>query len=124
MQCDATASAIVTSLSSVVNYRGDLHFFCATTLTHSRSLSRASAPTIIVCPRVHFRPSVHSRNHTVQLEKLKARLKGEMEVTDGEEKCLVEYKKELEMLMQEKMAHVEELRQIHAVTVTAALCAD
>lgn len=49
-----------------------------------------------------------------QLEKLKMRLKSEVEVTDTEEKCLSEYRKELECLMQEKMAHVEELRQIHA----------
>ena len=35
-------------------------------------------------------------------------------MTESEEKCLSEYKKEMEALMQEKMAHVEELRQIHA----------
>ena len=37
-----------------------------------------------------------------------------MESTDQEEKCLMEYKQEMDLLMQEKMAHVEELRQIHA----------
>jgi hypothetical protein len=48
------------------------------------------------------------------LEKLKTRLKSEVESTETEEKCLLEYRREMELLMQEKMAHVEELRQIHA----------
>lgn len=54
------------------------------------------------------------RIRTTQLEKLKARLKAEVEVTEGEEHCLQDFKKELEYLLQEKNAHVEELRQIHA----------
>merc|ERR1711963_243787 len=33
---------------------------------------------------------------------------------EEEERCLNEYRRELELLQQEKMAHVEELRQIHA----------
>ena len=33
---------------------------------------------------------------------------------DSESKCLGEYRREMELLQQEKMAHVEELRQIHA----------
>ena len=37
-----------------------------------------------------------------------------MELTEQEDKCLMEYKQEMDLLMQEKMAHVEELRQIHA----------
>ena len=37
-----------------------------------------------------------------------------MDSTESEEKCLMEYRHEMELLMQEKMAHVEELRQIHA----------
>lgn len=51
---------------------------------------------------------------TLQLEKLKFRIVREVENSDAEEKCLSEYKRELELLMQEKMSHVEELRQIHA----------
>ena len=54
------------------------------------------------------------RTRTVQLEKLKQKIKQEVELTETEEKCLQDYRKELELLMQEKMAHVEELRQIHA----------
>lgn len=50
----------------------------------------------------------------MQLEKLKTRIVREVESTDQEEKCLAEYKQEMELLLQEKMAHVEELRQIHA----------
>lgn len=38
----------------------------------------------------------------------------EVENGDAEEKCLAEYRREMEMLLQEKMSHVEELRQIHA----------
>ena len=42
------------------------------------------------------------------------RLLHDLESYEGEEKCLSEYRKELELLQQEKMAHVEELRQIHS----------
>ncbi|XP_063708154.1 zinc finger C4H2 domain-containing protein isoform X1 [Culicoides brevitarsis] len=54
------------------------------------------------------------RAKTVQLEKIKLRIVREVENGDAEEKCLAEYRRELELLMQEKMSHVEELRQIHA----------
>ena len=50
----------------------------------------------------------------MQLEKVKSRLKQEFELTENEEHCLEEYKQEMELLLQEKMAHVEELRLIHA----------
>lgn len=50
----------------------------------------------------------------MQMEKLKARILQEVEVKDREEKCLLDYKQEMEALTQEKMAHVEELRQIHS----------
>uniref|UniRef100_A0A8C6XSU8 Uncharacterized protein n=1 Tax=Naja naja TaxID=35670 RepID=A0A8C6XSU8_NAJNA len=48
-------------------------------------------------------PLPASRNKTLQMEKIKARLKAEFE-----------YKQEMDLLLQEKMAHVEELRLIHA----------
>jgi len=54
------------------------------------------------------------RSKTIQLEKLKNKIKHEVDCKEGEEKCLSEYKNEMELLLQEKMAHVEELRQIHA----------
>lgn len=54
------------------------------------------------------------RSKTLQLEKIKLRIVREVENGDAEEKCLAEYRRELELLMQEKMSHVEELRQIHA----------
>ncbi|UYV77134.1 ZC4H2, partial [Cordylochernes scorpioides] len=54
------------------------------------------------------------RNRTIQIEKLKLRLRQEVDATEREEKCLQEYRHEMELLLQEKMAHVEELRQIHA----------
>lgn len=42
------------------------------------------------------------------------RLIREVENGDAEDKCLSEYRREMELLLQEKMSHVEELRQIHA----------
>ncbi|XP_060769166.1 zinc finger C4H2 domain-containing protein isoform X2 [Neoarius graeffei] len=54
------------------------------------------------------------RNKMVQMEKLKARLRSEFATLECEEKHLREYKQEMELLLQEKMAHVEELRLIHA----------
>ena len=42
------------------------------------------------------------------------RLLHDVDSFDAESKCLAEYRREMELLQQEKMAHVEELRQIHA----------
>lgn len=50
----------------------------------------------------------------VQLEKIKNKVKSECAIMDNEDHCLQEYKTEMELLLQEKMAHVEELRLIHA----------
>lgn len=55
-----------------------------------------------------------TRSKTIQLEKIKQRIFQEVEQPEQEDKCLMEYKQEMDLLMQEKMAHVEELRQIHA----------
>ncbi|EDW36701.1 GL22723 [Drosophila persimilis] len=54
------------------------------------------------------------RDKTLALEKLKVRIIKEVKLSDDEEKCLEEYRKEMEHLLEEKMSHVEELRQIHA----------
>ena len=54
------------------------------------------------------------RSLNAQYEKLKTRIREEVDQTETEETCLIQYKKELELLIQEKMAHVEELRLIHA----------
>uniref|UniRef100_A0A9J8CVT0 Zinc finger, C4H2 domain containing n=2 Tax=Cyprinidae TaxID=7953 RepID=A0A9J8CVT0_CYPCA len=53
-------------------------------------------------------------NKTIQMEKIKSRLRSEFEALESEEKHLREYKQEMDLLLQEKMAHVEELRLIHA----------
>lgn len=50
----------------------------------------------------------------VAVERLRGRLAQEVEVVQTEEASLAEYRAEMELLLQEKMAHVEELRQIHA----------
>ncbi|XP_054728076.1 zinc finger C4H2 domain-containing protein [Anastrepha obliqua] len=54
------------------------------------------------------------RDKTIALEKLKVKIIKEVKISDDEEKCLDEYRKEMEHLLEEKMSHVEELRQIHA----------
>jgi len=54
------------------------------------------------------------RGKTISLEKVRMRLQHDMDTFDTEDKCLAEYRRELELLQQEKMAHVEELRQIHS----------
>ena len=48
------------------------------------------------------------------MERLKQRLLQEVRAAENEEKNLGEFRQEMELLLQEKMAHVEELRQIHA----------
>ncbi|KAA0191227.1 hypothetical protein HAZT_HAZT001664 [Hyalella azteca] len=48
------------------------------------------------------------------VERLRCRLAAEVEAVQVEEASLADYKAEMEQLLQEKMAHVEELRQIHA----------
>ncbi|CAB3367375.1 Hypothetical predicted protein [Cloeon dipterum] len=54
------------------------------------------------------------RSKTLHLEKIKARILKQISTTNQEHQSLSEYRQEMELLMQEKMAHVEELRQIHA----------
>lgn len=54
------------------------------------------------------------RSKTLNLERLKSKLRQEFDTTENEDKLIAEYKKEMELLLQEKMAHVEELRLIHA----------
>lgn len=63
---------------------------------------------------VSFVCATGCRNKTVQMQKIKSRLKIEFEALESEEKHLKEYKQEMDLLLQEKMAHVEELRLIHA----------
>uniref|UniRef100_H2Z9G4 C4H2-type domain-containing protein n=1 Tax=Ciona savignyi TaxID=51511 RepID=H2Z9G4_CIOSA len=53
------------------------------------------------------------RQKTVQIEKLKLSLQDLIHSSEEEAKSLAEYKKEISYLLQEKMAHVEELRLIH-----------
>ena len=54
------------------------------------------------------------RQKTLSLERLKQRLLQEVKVAENEDKNIAEFRQEMELLLQEKMAHVEELRQIHA----------
>lgn len=54
------------------------------------------------------------RNKTITLERMKRSIVNEVRSGDQEGRCLAQYKREMELLQQEKMSHVEELRQIHA----------
>ncbi|XP_073955354.1 zinc finger C4H2 domain-containing protein isoform X3 [Choristoneura fumiferana] len=54
------------------------------------------------------------RNKTITLERMKRSILTEVRSGDAEGRCLQQYKREMELLQQEKMSHVEELRQIHA----------
>lgn len=45
---------------------------------------------------------------------MKRSIVNEVRSGDQEGRCLAQYKREMELLQQEKMSHVEELRQIHA----------
>lgn len=56
------------------------------------------------------------------MQKIKSRLKVEFEALESEEKHLKEYKQEMDLLLQEKMAHVEELRLIHADINVVSKC--
>lgn len=56
------------------------------------------------------------------MQKIKSRLKIEFEALESEEKHLKEYKQEMDLLLQEKMAHVEELRLIHADINVVSSC--
>lgn len=62
------------------------------------------------------------RVKTSQLEKLKSQLVQELDVAEKEGKLLKDYKAEMEALLHEKMAHVEELRLIHADINLVSYC--
>lgn len=49
-----------------------------------------------------------------EMNKLRGRMHEEVDLINIEEKCLQEYRREMDSLYQEKMTHVEELRQIHS----------
>ena len=64
---------------------------------------------------------ITSRNKTITLERMKRSILNEVRSGDQEGRCLAQYKREMELLQQEKMSHVEELRQIHA-DINAVWC--
>lgn len=80
----------------------------------AEGLSPYSIPIFLSFPARLFLAFGNCRNKTLQMEKIKSRLKAEFEALESEERHLKEYKQEMDLLLQEKMAHVEELRLIHA----------
>ena len=54
------------------------------------------------------------RQKTMHAMKLKTKIMDECRAREQEDKCLKEYKSEIDLLLQEKMAHVEVLRLVHA----------
>lgn len=49
-----------------------------------------------------------------EVDRLRYKLNEAMDLINVEERCLQEYRREMDSLYQEKMTHVEELRQIHS----------
>lgn len=68
--------------------------------------------TAVMLKKYYF--YIFFRSRTINLERIKTKLRQEFDTTENEDKLIAEYKKEMELLLQEKMAHVEELRLIHA----------
>lgn len=81
--------------------------FADASIFHSQNDSECN----FIISKLQCLKEVHEK--TLQLESLRKQLKSEVNDTHDEEKCLSEYKREMESLISEKMAHVEELRQIH-----------
>lgn len=52
------------------------------------------------------------KNKTLYLQRIKSRISNEVECIESESKSLIDFKSELELLVQEEKAHLEELRQI------------
>jgi hypothetical protein len=48
----------------------------------------------------------------MSLQKLKSKLAQEVELVENESKCVKNFQTELDLLIQEKLAHLEELKQI------------
>ena len=46
------------------------------------------------------------------MQRIKSRISNEVECIESESKSLIDFKSELELLVQEEKAHLEELRQI------------
>lgn len=49
-----------------------------------------------------------------EIDRVRCSINEELDLVNVEEKCLQEYRREMDSLYQEKMTHVEELRQIHS----------
>lgn len=49
-----------------------------------------------------------------EMDRVRISINEELDLVKVEEKCLQEYRREMDSLYQEKMTHVEELRQIHS----------
>ncbi len=52
------------------------------------------------------------RTKTVYLQRIKSRISQEIDCIESETKSIIEFKNELDLLVQEERAHLEELRQI------------
>lgn len=49
-----------------------------------------------------------------EIDRMRSSINEELDLVNVEERCLQEYRREMDSLYQEKMTHVEELRQIHS----------
>lgn len=57
----------------------------------------------------------------MSLQQVKSKLLEEVDAAETENKCLQNFQTELDLLVQEKLAHLEELRQIQNDIMTVGL---
>ncbi|OTF82131.1 zinc finger C4H2 domain-containing protein-like protein, partial [Euroglyphus maynei] len=67
---------------------------------------------LIVMNKLEYLKEIRYRMQ--ECDRLRSSINEELDLVNVEEKCLQEYRREMDSLYQEKMTHVEELRQIHS----------
>ena len=77
---------------------------------------KSNFQSVIIISRIEF-----YRNKTMSLQQVKSKLLEEVDAAETESKCLQNFQTELDMLVQEKLAHLEELRQIQNDIITVGL---
>lgn len=67
---------------------------------------------LIVMNKLEYLKEIRYRMQ--EIDRMRSSINEELDLVNVEEKCLQEYRREMDSLYQEKMTHVEELRQIHS----------
>ena len=71
-----------------------------------------SEKEVMILNKLEYLKEIKLRMYEV--DRIRYKLNEEMDLINVEERCLQEYRREMDSLYQEKMTHVEELRQIHS----------